>query len=69
MCGAICCQSVFDSLCAIKDKDIFEPEYAETVKSMDISDSGCESKHLPVEVNSAALATAQFLQGTDKLWL
>lgn len=34
---------------------------------MDISDSGCESRHLPVEVNSAALATAQFLQAESSL--
>lgn len=65
--GMVCCQSVFDSLCALKDKDIFEPDYAETVKSMDISDSGCDAKHLPVEVNSAALATAQFLQAESNV--
>lgn len=66
-CGMLCCQTILDSLCALKDKDIFETEYAETVKSMDISDSGCESRHLPVEVNSAALATAQFLQAESNL--
>jgi len=63
----VCCQAVLDSFCAIKDKDMFEPDYAETVRSMDISDSGCESRHLPVEVNSAALATAQFLQAESSL--
>lgn len=67
LCGVVCCQSVLDSLCALKDKDVFEPDYAETVKSMDISDSGCDSKHLPVEVNSAALATAQFLQAESNI--
>jgi len=63
----VCCQAVLDSFCGIKDKDIFEPDYAETVRSMDISDSGCESRHLPTEVNSAALATAQFLQAESTL--
>ena len=36
-----------------------------TVKSMDISEYGCE-KQLPVELDAAALATAQFLNGNIK---
>jgi hypothetical protein len=47
----------------VKEKDLFETHYAETVKSMDISECGVEAHKLPVEVNSASLATAQFLQG------
>jgi hypothetical protein len=44
-------------------QDYFDRSYAETVKSMDISDSGNDNISLPQEVNAAALATAQFLSG------
>lgn len=67
-CSSICCQSVLDSFCSMKEKEFIEEfDYAETVKSMDISISGTGDKHLPVEVNSAALATAQFLQAESNL--
>lgn len=67
VCGVICCQSVFDSFCSVKEKDLFETHYAETVKSMDISECGVEAHKLPVEVNSASLATAQFLQAESSM--
>ena len=47
-------------------QDYFDRSYAETVKSMDISDSGNDNISLPQEVNAAALATAQFLSGKQQ---
>ena len=60
--SSICCKSVFNSLCNNAENDVLPYDDIVTVKSMDISEVGIE-RQLPPEVNSAALATAQFLQG------
>ncbi|CBY09738.1 unnamed protein product [Oikopleura dioica] len=73
MCSAMClCETIAGVICAPKDKmntklDYFDRSYAETVKSMDISDSGNDNISLPQEVNAAALATAQFLSAEGNL--
>ncbi|CAG5086363.1 Oidioi.mRNA.OKI2018_I69.PAR.g11189.t1.cds [Oikopleura dioica] len=73
LCSALClCQTIADVICAPKDKvdrdlDYYDRCYAETVKSMDISESGNDNVSLPREVNAAALATAQFLAAEGNL--
>lgn len=62
VCGVPWCTRVMDTLCLMKMKDLPEGNYAETVKSMDVSELETEGRNLPVEVNAASLATAQYLQ-------
>ena len=63
--SSICCKSVLDSLCNNTERDVMQYDDIVTVKSMDISECG-QDRQLPPEVNAAALATAQFLQGKKK---
>ena len=63
--GTLCCKSVLDSLCNNTERDVLPYDDIATVKSMDISECGVD-RQLPPEVNAAALATAQFLQGNRK---
>jgi hypothetical protein len=62
LCGLTCCQSMLDSFCVVNEKEFVENRYAETVKSMDVSELGYETRSLPIEVSNASIATAQFLQ-------
>ena len=60
--SSICCKSVLNSLCNNTERDVMQYDDIVTVKSMDISECG-KDRQLPPEVNAAALAKAQFLQG------